>query len=306
MEQERYAPGDQGEIWCEHWHRYHYVAALAKGKRVLDIACGEGYGAELLARTAASVVAVDAAADVLARARSRYGDRANLEFRDGRCEAIPLEAGSVDFAVSFETLEHLENPERLLDELGRVLAPQGLLAISTPDREVYSDRRNYRNPHHLREYYAHEFTEVLRSRFPHVALLGQRLDAYSLIWPLEGEGSGAQLLEGSRHDAHAPERAVSAPMYLIAVCGRDATAVQSASRAISVLADRDQFLLSDYRALIKRYGELTAHSHRIEAAYNASQRQLAQLARERDTLLARLEGAKAEGSAPPPKPWRAR
>ncbi|HEX4780461.1 MAG TPA: class I SAM-dependent methyltransferase [Usitatibacter sp.] len=306
MEQERYAPGDKGEIWCEHWHRYHYMAPLAQGKRVLDVACGEGYGAALLARSAARVSAVDAAPDVLARARSRYGALANLEFLDGRCEALPLEARSVDLAVSFETLEHIDQREKFLDELGRVLDPAGLLAISTPDREVYSEARNYRNPHHVHEYRASEFAELLRARFAHVAFVGQRFDTYSLIWPLEGEGQGAQLLEGAQHDAERPAHSVSDPMYLIAVCGAEGEAVQAATRAISVLADREHFVLSDYQSLIRRLGEVSAQAERIEAAYNASQRQLAQLARERDALLARLEGTKAPGPGTPPQKWRTR
>ena len=65
---ERFLPDCQGEIWLEHWHRYHFAAALAPGRRVLDVASGEGYGSALLALSAREVVGVDAAADVVAHA----------------------------------------------------------------------------------------------------------------------------------------------------------------------------------------------------------------------------------------------
>ena len=69
---ERFVPGTAGEIWYEHWHRYQFAGAFAAGRRVLDAACGEGYGSALLARSAASVVGVDIAADAVAHARARY------------------------------------------------------------------------------------------------------------------------------------------------------------------------------------------------------------------------------------------
>jgi 2-polyprenyl-3-methyl-5-hydroxy-6-metoxy-1,4-benzoquinol methylase len=304
MEQERYTPGDKGEIWCEHWHRYHYVTELASGKRVLDVACGEGYGAALLAGVARHVTAIDVAEDVLARARERYGGHPNLEFTAGRCEALPLEASSIDLAVSFETLEHIALPEKLLDEIARVLTPQGLLLVSTPNKEIYSDRRDYRNPHHLREFYRDEFAAMARARFPHVALLGQRFDTYSAIWPLEGEADGVQLLDAERRGGDSPKAGIADPMYLIAVCGREPRAVAEGARRFSLLSDREHFVLTDYQSLIKRLDELSAHAERIEAAYDASQRQLALVARERELLLARLESVKTAAPPAPPGPWR--
>ncbi|HEX5130670.1 MAG TPA: class I SAM-dependent methyltransferase, partial [Usitatibacter sp.] len=62
---ERYVPGVQGEIWLEHWHRYHFAARWAAGKRVLDVACGEGYGTSVLARHAAGVTGVDVSAEAI-------------------------------------------------------------------------------------------------------------------------------------------------------------------------------------------------------------------------------------------------
>src|ERR1700756_2849457 len=119
-ELERFVPGLDGQIWYEHWHRYHFAAPFAAGKAVVDVACGEGYGSALLARRATQVTGVDASADAIAAARRRYGGPANLAFVEGRCEWLPLPQASADLVVSFETLEHLENPRAFLAEAARV------------------------------------------------------------------------------------------------------------------------------------------------------------------------------------------
>src|SRR5512132_1491659 len=89
---ERFVPGAAGEIWYEHWHRYHFAAPLARGKRVLDVACGEGYGSALLARTATSVVGVDVSFEAVAHARRAYASQANAAFEQADCAALPFRA----------------------------------------------------------------------------------------------------------------------------------------------------------------------------------------------------------------------
>src|SRR5512146_3443739 len=103
---ERFTPECVREIWYEHWHRYAFAREFARGKRVLDAACGEGYGSALLAGTAARVLGVDIADDAIAHARARYM-RANLRFERGACTALDVPAASFDLAVSFETVEHV-------------------------------------------------------------------------------------------------------------------------------------------------------------------------------------------------------
>src|SRR5688572_26531054 len=103
---ERFVPSEQGEIWLEHFHRYALVLELAKGKDVLDIACGEGYGAMLLARTAKSTLGVDISAEAINHASGKY-QAPGLHFTVGSATDIPLADASVDLVVSFETLEHL-------------------------------------------------------------------------------------------------------------------------------------------------------------------------------------------------------
>jgi ubiquinone/menaquinone biosynthesis C-methylase UbiE len=177
---ERYTPEISGDIFLEHMHRYLVAAGLAGGKRVLDIACGEGYGSERLARSAASVVGVDIDPEAVAHAQRRYG-RQGLEFRVGSCDAIPLKDQSVDLAVSFETLEHHSQHEAMLRELKRVLRPGGLLLISCPDRLHYSDRHGIDNAFHVQELHAEEFEALVRRHFSQVCLYDQKTVIASAI-----------------------------------------------------------------------------------------------------------------------------
>src|SRR5215471_186794 len=118
---ERFLPGVAGEIAHEHWHRYAFARGLVTGKRVADVACGEGYGSALLAAAAGSVVGIDVAADTIAHARRSYAALSNLRFEQASAVALPLPEASVDAVVSFETIEHLprEDQSRMLAEFGR-------------------------------------------------------------------------------------------------------------------------------------------------------------------------------------------
>src|SRR5262245_17487123 len=107
---ERYLPEIGGNIQLEHMHRYLLARELALDRRVLDIACGEGFGSDLLASVAAQVVGVDISLEVIQHANRQYR-RPNLEFSVGTCAAIPLTDHSVDLVVSFETIEHHDQHE---------------------------------------------------------------------------------------------------------------------------------------------------------------------------------------------------
>src|SRR5439155_10039614 len=97
---ERFVPACSGEIAYEHWHRYAFARRIAGGRRVLDVACGEGYGAALLAGVASEVVGVDIDAATLAHAAASYTDHANLRFMRGSCAALPFADASFDLVVS--------------------------------------------------------------------------------------------------------------------------------------------------------------------------------------------------------------
>ncbi len=156
----------------EHLHRYAIAADICRGKDALDIASGEGYGSNLLAKTARSVVGVDISSEAIEHANAKYA-RANLTFRQGAADAIPLDDSSIDVVVSFETLEHHDKHEDMLAEIKRILRPNGHMIISTPDRLFYSDLTGYSNVYHVKELYLDEFRALIQRFFANYRLLFQ-------------------------------------------------------------------------------------------------------------------------------------
>lgn len=182
---ERYVPNlDWPEISYEHWHRYLYASQFVAGQTVLDVASGEGYGSALLAETAERVVGVDISAETVRFARDKYA-RPNLEFLCGPADAIPVEGEAIfDWVVSFETIEHLDEEEqsRFMSEVNRLLKPNGVLILSTPNKLFYSDRRSYKNEFHSREFYEQEYVDFLSAFFSTVHIVGQRVYPVSYMW----------------------------------------------------------------------------------------------------------------------------
>ncbi len=214
---ERYVPSVRGQIAYEHLHRYAVATRFAHGRRVLDIASGEGYGSALLARTARSVVGVDADPAAVEYGRRTYY-AANLRFVHGSCSDVPAADGSFDLAVSFETIEHVAEHDRMLDEMRRVLVPGGVLVLSSPNKLVYSDAPGYVNPFHVKELYFSDLRDLLVRRFRHVRLFGQRIAALSLVHPLAGEVSPAPAwYNGGADRLEAGLPTVESPHYFIAV-----------------------------------------------------------------------------------------
>jgi SAM-dependent methyltransferase len=174
---ERLTPGaaDWVELAGAHLSRYLFALDYGRGGRVLDAGTGCGYGARLLkAGGAACVQAIDIHPEALRLARERYGGE-GIEFLVDDCQELGRVAGPFDLVTSFENIEHLAEPERFLAAAGRVLAPNGALVVSTPDRAASPPYVNGRpkNPFHLREWYREEFRELLAGYFEEVDLRAQ-------------------------------------------------------------------------------------------------------------------------------------
>jgi len=171
---ERFVPEVHGIIELEHLHRYLIASELVAGKKVLDIASGEGYGSAMLARKAEKIIGVDISHEAIQFARKRYRLE-NLEFKVGSCTDIPLAAASLDVVVSFETIEHIEQHDTMMREIKRVLKPGGLLIISSPDKYYYSLENDYHNPFHKKELFEHEFKQLLNRYFKDCRYFRQRV-----------------------------------------------------------------------------------------------------------------------------------
>ncbi len=191
---ERYVPSLHGYVELEHRHRYHLASRLAVGKRVLDIACGEGYGSAILAQTARHVVGVDMEESVVAHAQTKYANE-NTTFRVGRCENIPVPDHTIDLAVSFETLEHTRDQDQMLAEIRRVLEPGGILILSSPNRSYFLNANAPPNPFHLKELGLFELESLMRRNFKHLRLLGQRVAYGSVVAPLQEKLTQIELFD---------------------------------------------------------------------------------------------------------------
>ncbi len=161
---ERCTPWVTTQILAAHLHRYFSVLELVRGKRVLDISCGEGYGAALLKREgAAEVTGADIDAGIIARAARVYGaEGLSFVIADART-TLPFEENAFDVVVSFETIEHIAEHEGFVAELARVLAPQGVLVISTPDAALSPP--DLPNPFHAKELDEATFLSLLAPHF---------------------------------------------------------------------------------------------------------------------------------------------
>ena len=178
----------------EHLHRYALAIELCRNKVVLDIASGEGYGSNLLADAALKVTGVDISAESVAHATEKY-KKPNLEYKTGSVLEIPLADGSVDVVVSFETLEHVTEHDKMLQEVVRVLRPDGLLIISTPEKSIYS-RRDPDNPYHVKELTFNEFETLIAKHFSFQKTYLQRLCVGSVITPAKPDTGNFVFYDG--------------------------------------------------------------------------------------------------------------
>jgi SAM-dependent methyltransferase len=160
-----------------YWYRrhlavYEWIGARVAGLSVLDMACGEGYGSEVLSRAAGSVVGVDANPEAHEHARRRYV-RQNLRFERGLVETYGS-PGGFDAVVFLQTIEHVQDPAAVLAHFRGLVGQEGVVYISTPNLLTLAapgaDKSD--NPWHIKEYRAEEFRELCEAHFGRVELLG--------------------------------------------------------------------------------------------------------------------------------------
>jgi GT2 family glycosyltransferase/SAM-dependent methyltransferase len=203
------------QVVYEHLHRYLWAAEIVAGRRVLDLASGEGFGAAILSETAAEVVGADNDPVTIEHARLNY-EADNLSFTVGDARHLrEFEDGSFGAVVAFELLEHLDQQDRALDEIQRVLAPDGVLILSTPDRDASSGD----NPYHVHELARPELEAALVARYRKVALFGQRAITGSELARLDRTDPAARgpaFFIEREGDGWRPAGA-PAPVYLVAV-----------------------------------------------------------------------------------------
>lgn len=261
---ERFLPTCEGEMVYEHWHRYLFAREHVAGKRVLDVASGEGYGSALLAEWANSVTGVDISSDAVRHAGERYGSAANLKYLCASCARIPLPDASFDVIVSFETIEHMTEHEAFMAEVERLLAPGGLFIISSPNRVEYTDRTGYKNEFHVKELDGPELRALLNAHFPAQHWFAQRPCFHSMLWSLEGPAVEARVLAVDGVDAYPVE------LYYLVCCAKDASVLEVIVPALSLVADRHHSVYQEWSRTYAENRQLTEKvallEKRLEAA----------------------------------------
>jgi SAM-dependent methyltransferase len=237
---ERYVPGYQGleEIFVEHMSRYVFASGIARGRMVLDLGCGCGYGTHLLALAgAAHVLGIDSSDEAIEYARSTYR-HPNLAFTVMDAHELGLPR-TMELVTCFEMIEHVKDAPRMLGEVARILQETGILIISTPNKATYvAGGEGGKNPFHVREFDKDEFTRLLRSEFSSVLVFGQFWTEGMALSPHPPShlsdsvpGAGLPGEDGTIERRQPPGE----PPYFVAVCGsREATEKASTKMATAV------------------------------------------------------------------------
>jgi len=185
-------------------------------------------------------------------------------------------------------VEHIDGQEAFLDEIARVLAPDGLLLISCPNKLEYSDRRGFTNAFHVKELYRDELDTLITRRFRHARWFGQRPSFFSVIAPEPGPEAG-HLAEVSEANPAQAATALAEPLYFVVAATRSAATLGMLPAALSVLADRDDWVHRDYEKVMRELGITVARGEALEK--QVAQREAAVQALRGDVDAARQEAA---------------
>jgi 2-polyprenyl-3-methyl-5-hydroxy-6-metoxy-1,4-benzoquinol methylase len=160
-----------------YWYRrhlvvYQWIAERVAGKNVLDMACGEGYGTEVLATRAAHVIGVDANPEAYEHARAKYAGPKVEIVRDLIESYRPPEP--VDVVSFLQTIEHVQDPAAVLRHFASLLSAGGVVYVSTPNLLTLAAEGAEKsdNPWHVKEYKPHEFRELCEEVFAEVTIYG--------------------------------------------------------------------------------------------------------------------------------------
>ena len=247
---ERFTPECVREIWYEHYHRYAFAKRLIAGKTILDAACGEGYGSNILAETAKQVTGLDIDSESIEHASLRY-KKNNLRFVQGSCADLPFEDDSFDMVISFETLEHLEQQQEMLVEFSRVLKKDGILIISTPDKKHYSDATGFKNEFHVKELYKEEFKQLLNSHWQHQTWYSQAMAFSSIMEKIDSKESlfATDILDQGKLET---DKKMLTSMYYIVIAAQQQITLPQLPD-LHLFADKQQSVYKHYNETIRDY-----------------------------------------------------
>lgn len=148
--------------------RYKFVRKYVHSKKCLDLGCGARRGPYYLAETAQEVVGVDISSEAIGYVKSKWV-RKNLTYEVMDGTELTFPDNSFDLVVSFEVIEHIQDYKKYLAEIQRVLRPEGVYILSTPNGAI----KRPPNPQHIQEFNLQEFRDLLHRYFSEVEIYGQ-------------------------------------------------------------------------------------------------------------------------------------
>lgn len=257
QELERFDPEQQaGRISYEHLHRYALCREYVEGKHILDVASGTGYGTYILSGQAASTTGLDADQSAVNEAGKRY-IAPNLRFVAGDCISMPFDDNSFDVVISNETIEHIHGHDKFISEVKRVLRPNGLFIVSTPNKPVYN-RYKAPNKFHVSEMDIPEFQQLLNRHFNHIFMMGLRMGLVSLSFKMDhsikklnlpsAQTYIADLKFGVAPEVNSSEIWLDQPEYILAVCSVEE--LKSEHPGPSLFFSRDDDLWLDHERIM--------------------------------------------------------
>lgn len=247
---ERFTPECVREIWYEHYHRYAFAKRLINGKKVLDAACGEGYGSHILSTQAQSVIGLDIDVNSVNHATNKYKSE-NLSYIQGSCIELPFVDDSFDCIVSFETIEHLAEQEQMLSEFNRVLKEDGFIIISTPDKKYYTDATGFTNEYHVKELYKDEFKDLLDCYWADQKWYSQALSFNSIMqqMDLKSVDYKSDILDADKLNS---DGQLTKPMYYVVIASKNNKHLPKLP-SLHMFSDKEQSVYEHYNEMIREY-----------------------------------------------------
>jgi glycosyltransferase involved in cell wall biosynthesis/ubiquinone/menaquinone biosynthesis C-methylase UbiE len=258
-----------GHISYEKWHRYFYAIQFVRGKNVIDIACDKGYGANLLAQTAKSVIGIDFSNEAIAFARDHFC-MSNLSFLQGSMKQFVVsDKKEIDVVVSFDKIENanVEAQDTFLKEVKRILKDDGIFIFSPSKKLNCADTPSYENEFHLNKSFEQSFYDLLKKYFGHVKLFGQQIFVGSVLWNLDDFRNNKHITEfhinnNSQKKIVANDK-IKKCFGLLAICSnskiKTAKSYYLIDNSLNILSKRDNQASCLHQIIVDRDHQINNH-----------------------------------------------
>jgi O-antigen biosynthesis protein len=275
----------EDEIYLEHITRYIFASQFVKGKSVLDIACGSGYGCDFILKAGAkNVIGVDISEETILYCKEKYRND-SISFQIGGVENIPIKDGEIDVIVSMETIEHVDEQaqRKFLSEVKRILAPGGIFIVSTPNSLVYPKG----NPFHIKELSPDNFQLLLDENFKKTEIFYQDNIESSFVFSAENLKSEDLSSQSNMQARNTRKIDPMECLYLVAVCSDNMQVQKKEEFAVifkkkirdfySDIAEKEQIIRKQEEELKKKADSC---KYEIEEAMIESRKKIEELKKE--------------------------